>query len=69
MPLVWFLFNRYRTILADLQFRPVLRLFPMYAALIEFDIAATLSFFLHIIKLFVWDNALVVHGQHVAATW
>ena len=42
----------FRTILADLQFCPVLRFLPMRTILIEFDIAASLPFFLYIIKQF-----------------
>lgn len=41
----------------------------MRAVLIEFDIAATLLFLLHIIKLFARDDSFVVHGQHIATTW
>ena len=41
----------------------------MRAVLIEFDIAATLLFLLHIIKLFARDDSLMVHGQHIATTW
>ena len=41
----------------------------MRTILIEFDIAATLLFFLPIIKLFARDDSFVVHGQHIATTW
>ena len=32
--------------------------------LIEFDIVATLPFFLHIIKLFIRNDSLIVYGQY-----
>ena len=38
-------FNRHRAALADPQLCPVLRLLPVRAVLIEFDIAAKLPFF------------------------
>ena len=46
------LFNRHRVALADPQLCPILRLLPTRAVLIEFDIAAKIPLFLHIIKLF-----------------
>ena len=61
-------FNRRRAVLVDSQLYPLLRLLPTRTVLIEFDIAAMLPCFLHIIKLPVRNNALMVNGKHIAMT-